>query len=73
MRRARRSRPRRDRPELGSRADNPRDQYTVEAFYRYDVTDFLQLTPQIQYVVNPANDPATDDILVVGLRLRAFF
>ncbi|MEZ5582131.1 MAG: carbohydrate porin [Candidatus Competibacteraceae bacterium] len=57
----------------GRAPDNSRDQYTVEAFYRYDVTDFLQLTPQIQYVVNPANDPATDDILVVGLRMRAFF
>jgi len=24
-------------------------------------------------VVNPANDPATDDILVLGVRLRVFF
>jgi porin len=57
----------------GRAPDNSRDQYTAEAFYRYDMTDFLQLTPEIQYVVNPANDPATDDILVLGFRLRAFF
>ena len=57
----------------GRAPDNYRDQYTVEAFYRYDMTDFLELTPEIQYVVNPANDPATDDILVLGFRLRAFF
>ena len=57
----------------GRAPDNSRDQHTLEAFYRYDATDFLQLTPSIQYVVNPANDPETDDILVFGARLRAFF
>jgi porin len=57
----------------GGAPDNSRDQYTVEAFYRYDMTDFLQLTPEIQYVVNPANDTATDDILVYGFRMRVFF
>lgn len=57
----------------GRAPDNSRDQYTLEAFYRYDLTDFLQLSPELQYVVHPANDPATDDILVLGARLRAFF
>jgi len=52
--------------------DSSRDQYTLEAFYRYDMTDFLQVTPEIQYVVNPAFDPETDEILVLGLRLRIF-
>ncbi|MDX1293270.1 MAG: carbohydrate porin, partial [Hyphomonas sp.] len=52
--------------------DSSREQYTLEAFYRYDMTDFLQLTPEIQYVVNPAFDPETDEILVFGLRLRIF-
>ncbi len=57
----------------GRAPDSSRDQYTLEAFYRYDITDFLQLTPQIQYVIDPANDPATDNILVIGIRVRAFF
>jgi len=57
----------------GRAPDNSRDQFTLEGFYRLDITDFLQLTPQVQYVVNPANDPATDDILVLGARLRVFF
>lgn len=57
----------------GQAPDSSRDQYTLEAFYRYDKTDFLQLTPEIQYIIDPANDPATSDILVVGLRLRIFF
>ena len=57
----------------GRAADNSRDQYTAEAFYRYDPNDFLQITPEIQYVANAANDPATGDILVLGLRLRVAF
>ena len=56
----------------GRAPDISRDQYTLEAFYRYDMTDFLELTPSIQYIVNPANDPETDDILVFGMRLRLF-
>jgi len=54
-------------------SDSSRDQYTLEVFYRYDLTDFLQVTPEIQYVVKPAFAPETDEILVFGLRLRAFF
>ena len=53
--------------------DSSRDQYTLEAFYRYDWTDFLQLTPSIQYVVNPADDPESSNILVLGARFRVFF
>jgi porin len=50
-----------------------RDQYTMEAFYRYDVNGFLQVAPEIQYIVNPANDLTAEDILVLGFRLRAAF
>ncbi len=57
----------------GRAPDNSRDQYTLEAFYRFGLTDFLQITPELQYVINPAFDPETDRILVLGLRLRVFF
>ena len=57
----------------GRAPDSSRDQYTLEAFCRFDRTDFSQLTPSIQYVANPANDPSTDSILVLGARLRVFF
>jgi porin len=53
--------------------DNSRDQFTMEAFYRYDVNDFLQISPTVQYVANPANDAATDDIFLIGLRVRVAF
>lgn len=49
------------------------NQYTIELFYRYDPTDFIQITPSIQFVANPAYDPATDDMLVLGLRARLVF
>jgi porin len=57
----------------GRAPDNSRDQYTMEAFYRFDPNDFLQITPSVQYVVNPVNDPTTDDIMVIGLRARMAF
>jgi len=57
----------------GRAPDSSRDQYTLEAFYRYGLTDFLQISPELQYVINPAFDTETDQILVLGLRLRAFF
>jgi porin len=53
--------------------ESSRNQYTMELFYRYDPTDFLQVTPVFQYIVNPANDPDTDDIRVPGLRARLVF
>lgn len=49
------------------------DQYSIEAFYRYEPNDFFQITPEIQYVANPSNDPQTDSILAFGLRLRVVF
>ncbi|WP_412470102.1 MULTISPECIES: carbohydrate porin [unclassified Halobacteriovorax] len=52
---------------------NDRDQYTLEAFYRYGVKSFMQLSPSIQYISKPANDLSTDDIFVIGARLRVFF
>lgn len=57
----------------GRAPGSTRDQYTMEVFYRYDPTDFFQITPSIQYVANPANDPATDNLLVFGLRGRVVF
>ena len=60
-------------PPWGRAPENSGDQYTVEAFYRYDLNDFLQITPEIQYVVAPANDLMENDILVLGFRLRVAF
>ena len=47
-----------------------RDQYTGEIFYRWQISKAIALTPDLQYINNPALDPATSSIWVVGLRVR---
>jgi porin len=39
-----------------------------EAFYNFHVTPWLQVSPDVQYLISPALNPAGDDTLVVGLR-----
>jgi porin len=47
-----------------------RDQYTTELFWRYQLTKEVALTPSLQYILDPALDPASDDLIAVGLRVR---
>lgn len=49
------------------------DQLTIETFYRYQLTDTLAITPNIQLIMNPALDPSIDKLWAVGLRVRATF
>ena len=56
----------------GSPADGSlRDQFTSEAFYRFQLTQFLAVTPDVQLIVNPALNPTTDVLGFFGIRLRA--
>ena len=48
-------------------------QFTTELFYRFSISPGLQITPSIQYISDPLLDPAQDDILLLGLRVRAVF
>ena len=58
----------------GSPADgNLRDQFTSEAFYRFQLTQFLAVTPDAQLIVDPALNPTVDVLAFFGLRLRAAF
>lgn len=58
----------------GSPADGSlRDQFTSEAFYRFQLTQFLAVTPDVQLIVNPALNPGTDVIGFFGIRFRAAF
>jgi porin len=45
----------------------------VETFYRLQVTDAVQLSPDLQLVFNPANNSRDDFIAVLGARLRFQF
>ena len=49
---------------------NNDDQVTFEAFYFMKLAGFLEITPDIQYIKNPALNPDRDHITVYGLRAR---
>ena len=50
-----------------------RDQYTLEAFYRFMITPHTHLTPDVQVVLDPANAPNKNAVTVFGLRIRTLY
>jgi len=50
-----------------------RKQFTSEFFYRFQLTQFLAITPDIQLIVDPALNPNTDVLALFSVRLRAVF
>jgi len=63
------SRPhRRARAALGAPVD--KHETAVELTYRAQVTPWLAVQPDVQYVINPGADPALKNALVVGLRFE---
>jgi porin len=46
------------------------DQYAFELFYRLQVTNELAMTPDIQFLIDPALHPDEDNLWVFGLRAR---
>jgi len=42
----------------------------LELTYSAQVSDWLRLQPNIQYVINPGADPSLDDALVIGFRFE---
>jgi porin len=53
--------------------DGGDDQYTVEVFYLIKVLPNVEITPDIQWIKNPALDPDQSSLTVLGLRVRAIF
>jgi porin len=49
------------------------DQHTLELFYRIQLWKELAITPDIQYIRNPALNPEDDTLWVFGLRARLAF
>ena len=49
------------------------DQYVVELFSRLQIMKNFQLTPDIQYIKNPALNPTADDSWMFALRGRIIF
>ena len=50
-----------------------RDQYIFEAFYRWQLTTQLAITPDLQWIFHPAVNPSVDSLWVASLRLRVTF
>lgn len=50
-----------------------RDQFTSELFYRFQLTQFLAVTPDVQLIVDPALSPNTNVLTFFGIRVRAAF
>ena len=46
------------------------NQYTAELFYRWQLSKAIAITPDVEYLINPALYPDTDSIWVFGLRVR---
>jgi len=46
------------------------EETTIELTYSTQVTDYLRIQPDIQYVLNPGMDPSLDDALVIGVRFE---
>jgi porin len=46
------------------------DQYTAEIFYRFQLTQNLAITPDVQLIIDPALNPNESSIWIFGLRAR---
>ncbi|WP_294946940.1 carbohydrate porin [Sulfurivirga sp.] len=61
------------RPNHIDYPDARKDQWTMEAYWLFQLGRHLQLTPSVQFIVNPALDHTHDTNTVVGLRARTVF
>ena len=50
-----------------------RDQTTVETFWRLQYPENLAITHRLQLLLDPAQDPMSDEVWVLGLRARLTF
>jgi porin len=58
------------RPNEDSFGPDLDDQYTFELFYRLQITEQFAVTPDIQYLIDPAQNPTEDSLWIFGLRAR---
>jgi len=49
------------------------EQFTSEVFYRLQLTEFLAITPDVQLIADPANNPNVNELAFFGVRIRAAF
>lgn len=61
----------REGDEAGVNVDGA--EVAIELTYRAQLTPWLALQPDVQYIVNPSFDPRVDDALALGARLEVAF
>jgi len=49
------------------------DQYTLDAYYRFQLFERLALTPDLQLIKQPAQNPGYETVWIAGLRARVVF
>ncbi len=48
-------------------------QMTAELYYRFHLTEHLAVTPDVQWIINPAGNPNRNDLWYYGIRGRVTF
>lgn len=51
----------------------PTDEQILELYYKIVVCPWLEITPDLQYILNPAGNTEVQDALVAGVRFRIIF
>lgn len=57
-------------PNADTWGEGLRDQYTMEVFYRLQLTPRTAVTPSLQLLVHPSLDPELERTWVFGIRAR---
>ena len=57
-------------PNEDSFGSDLKDQYVLEAYYRWQLTEQISITPDIQYLIDPALNSEHDSLWILGLRGR---
>jgi porin len=58
------------KPNKNTWGEGLKDQYTLELFYRLQLAEQLAITPDLQLLIDPPNNPDHGSIWVYGLRAR---
>jgi porin len=60
-------------PNENSFGSGLKDQYVIETYYRYQLAKQLAITPDVQLLIDPPNNPNHDRLWILGLRARLAF
>ncbi len=54
-------------------APGTRDETILELLYRIQITHTLELTPDLQLILDPADNPGDDEVFIAGIRLTMLY